>query len=183
IGNYLNGCGFYETISVAFVDNSAASLFASTGIDEHLSVKDVSRKSVNLLRQSLVGSLLDVLKTNLNAKNTPCRIYELADTFIPITSGKIPVQNTKLSFVSDGDFRQLRGVIEALVKIFDKNAEAVFQPADVVWAGAGAEILVNGKVLGRAGLISGAVKDKFDFKDVNPCAAELDFSAFLDMWG
>jgi phenylalanyl-tRNA synthetase beta chain len=51
----------------------------------------------------------------------------------------------------------------------------VFEPADLLWAQTGAEITVNGSVLGTAGVVSTAVRDKFDFKTVTPVAAELAF--------
>jgi phenylalanyl-tRNA synthetase beta chain len=35
--------------------------------------------------------------------------------------------------------------------------------------------VVNGNAVGAAGIVSEKVKDKFDFKDLSPCAAELDF--------
>ena len=176
VGAYLNGCGFYETINVAFVDDSVAKLFAGKSAGEHLAVKDQSRKSASLLRQTLLGSLFGVLKTNLNAKNSPCGIFEIADTYVPSgKAGVLPVQKTKLALVCDGDLRYIRGVIDGLVKSLDKNAETVFVPSDVVWAQVGAEITVNGKVIGAAGIISRAVKENFDFKDITPCGAELDF--------
>jgi phenylalanyl-tRNA synthetase beta chain len=179
IGTYLNGCGFYETINVSFIDNSIAELFASEDSGEHLSVKDVSRKSDNLLRQMLLPSLLAVLKTNLNAKNTPCRIFEIADTFVPHRerrkAGTLPIEKTKLAVVCDGDFPLLRGVVDGLIKNINRDAVVVFTPAELVWAQTGAQIIVDSKLIGVAGIVSQAVKDKFDFKDVTPSAAELDF--------
>jgi phenylalanyl-tRNA synthetase beta chain len=180
IGAYLNGCGFYETINVGFVDNAVAQLFIRPGNKEHLAVKDISRKTTNLLRQTLIGSLLGVLKTNLNADNTPCRIFEIADTFIPTEKqGGLPIEKTKLTMVCDSDFRDLRGVIEGLMKNIDKDAQIVFAPAHLVWAGDGAEVVVNGKVIGSVGIVSPAVKEKFDFKDLSPLAAELDFDQLM----
>lgn len=176
IGTYLNGCGFYETITVGFVDNSAAALFADGDVEGHLSVKDVSRKSANLLRETLLASLLGVLKTNVNAKNLPCRIFEIADTFVP--SGKkasLPMEKAKLALVCDGDLRDLRGVIEGLIKSIDRDGQIEFAPAELVWAEAGAEVVVNGGAIGAAGIFSEAVRDKFDFKEVTPCGAELEF--------
>lgn len=176
IGTYLNGCGYYETISVTFIDESIAELFTDDTGKHHLAVKDVSRKSSNLLRQSLIGSLLAVLKTNLNAGNTPCSIYELAGTFV--TGGKkdkLPTEKTKLALACDGDLRQLRGTIEGLAKHLSRDAEVVLQPCDLVWAEAGAQVLVNGQAIGVAGVVSRQVKDKFDFRNVAPVAAELDF--------
>ena len=177
IGAYLNSCGFYETINVGFVDHSVAELFTGRDANEHLGVKDVSRKSANLLRQMLIGSLLAVLKTNLNAGNLPCRIFEIADTFVPAggQGGTLPIEKTKVALVCDSDLRDLRGVIEGLIKSIDRDARIVFTPADLLWAQTGAQVVVNGEVIGTAGIVSRAVKQKFDFKDASPAAAELDF--------
>lgn len=181
IGTYLNGCGFYETITVGFVDDAVAKLFAEADVKKHLGVLDVSRKSANLLRQTLLGSLLGVLKTNLNAKNTPCRIFEIADTFVPTgeQGGSLPIEKAKLALVCDGNFRDLRGVIEGLIKSIDRDAEIVFEPADLAWAEVGAEILINGKLIGAAGIASQKVREKFDFKELSPCGVEMEFEQLM----
>jgi phenylalanyl-tRNA synthetase beta chain len=176
IGTYLNGCGFYEAISVGFIDNSIAEFFA---VKQHLAVKDESRKSANLLRQMLIGSLLGVLKTNLNVGNSPCRIFEIADTFVPTTDAALPIEKTKLALVCDGDFRDLRGAVEGLITSIDRDAQVVFVPAEQAWAQTAAEIMVNGNRIGIAGIISNQLRDKFDFGNVTVCATELEFEALL----
>ncbi|MGD8787068.1 MAG: phenylalanine--tRNA ligase subunit beta [Phycisphaerales bacterium] len=183
LGTYLNGCGFYETINVGFVDNSVAELFTQNGSEESLAVKDVSRKSANLLRQTLIGSLLAVLKTNLNAKNSPCRIFELADIFIPKPeqANSLPLEKMKLALVCDSDLRDLRGVIEGLIKSIDRNAQITFEPVEIFWAQTGAQIIINSQKIGTAGIVSQKVKDKFDFKDISPCAAELEFEQLMTL--
>ncbi len=177
IGAYLNSCGFYETINVGFVDHSVAELFTGRDANEHLAVKDVSSKSANLLRQTLIGSLLGVLKTNLNAGNLPCRIFEIADTFVPAggQAGTLPIEKTKVALVCDSNLRDLRGVIEGLVKSIDRDARTVFVPAHLLWAQTGAQVVVNGKAIGSAGIVSKPVEQKFDFKNASPAAAELEF--------
>jgi phenylalanyl-tRNA synthetase beta chain len=118
IGTYLNGCGFYEAVTAGFVDDSVAELFAGNDSRGHLAVQDVSRKGASLLRQTVIGSLLGVLRTNVNAKNLPCRVFEIADTFVP--KGKkddaLPVEQAKLALVCDSNFRDLRGVVEGLIR-------------------------------------------------------------------
>jgi phenylalanyl-tRNA synthetase beta chain len=194
VGTYLNGCGFYETISVGFIDSSIAEFFTASGA-EHLAVEDESRKSANLLRQMLLGSLLGVLKTNLNIGNSPCRIFEIADTFVPTCSelacpergrgveptadAALPLEKTKLALVCDSDFRDLRGVVEGLITNINRDTQMVFAPAEQRWAQTAAEIIVNGSHIGFAGAISEPLKDKFDFEDITICAAELDFEALL----
>jgi len=174
VGKYLNCCGYYETINVTFVADDVAELFSVSCEDGHLAVRDESRKSVNLLRQTLIGSLLGVVKTNLNVKNTPCRVFEIADTFVPRGKGGLPIERTRLTLACDGEFRELKGVIEGLIKTLDGDAEVVFTGGNLVWAQAATVIFVNGKEVGFAGVVSDKVKDKFDFTDVQVCAAEMD---------
>ena len=182
VGAFLNGCGFYETINVTFVDKTVAKLMTAAGTKGHLGVKDVTRKSANLLRQTLIGSLLGVLRSNYYAKNRPCKVFELANTFVP-GDDELPVEVTKLAIVCDSGFRSLRGVVEGVVDIVNKHAKVEFKSADVCWAKAGAEIIVDGKVIGLAGVVSDKVADAFDVKEAQSCAAELDFEALMAMEG
>ena len=183
LGTYLNGCGFYETINVTFIDSTVAGLFIEEdNAAEHLAVKDVSRKSANILRRTLIGSLLSVLRTNLNAGNTPCRIFEIADTFVP--SGRersLPIEKPKLTLMCDSNLRDLQGVVDGLIKTIARDAEVLFKPDDLLWADVGALVMVNGKVFGTAGVVSKKVREKFDFKDVAPCAAELEFELLMSL--
>ncbi|MBN1509071.1 MAG: phenylalanine--tRNA ligase subunit beta [Sedimentisphaerales bacterium] len=179
---FLNACGFYETVTVTFVDQAIAELFADSGGAQHLGVRDVSRKGANLLRRTLLGSLLGVLKTNANARNLPCRIFEMADTFAPSGDGAaLPVERMRLALVCDGDLRQVRGAVEGLIRRLDRRADVAFIPADLTWAEVGAHVTVGGKVIGSAGIFSQAIREKLDFKEMSPCGAELDFDALLEL--
>ncbi len=181
-GAALNSCGYYETINITFTDSSIAELFVEDKTKLGLGVKDVSRKNANLLRQTLLGSLFTVLKTNHNAKNTDCRMYEIADTFVP-SGEKLPMERAKLAVVCDSDLRDIRGVVEAVVKGFNHHAKIEFVPAEFVWAKAGANVVVDGKLIGVAGVVNDAVKDKFDFKEITPAGAELDFESLMQLQG
>ena len=175
---YLNGCGLFETITVSFVDSSTAGLFGKIAPDSHLSVSEQLRPGVNLLRQTLIGSLLEVLKTNLNVKNRPCRIYEIADTFLPTKQG-LPDEKTKLAIIYDGSFRELKGVIEGLLQALNSNVKVKFVPGDSVWAKAAAAVVADNTELGSAGIISQKLMEKFDFPPAEICAAELDLEGLF----
>jgi len=184
--SFLSGCGFYETINVSFVEEDVAELFTPGADGSHLSVKDESARSANLLRPTLLGSLLGVLKSNYNAGNIPCSVFELANTFaVPPghKKGNLPVERTKLALASDGDFRRLRGVIEGLVRVLAKDADIDLTPAGLSWAKAGAEIVADGKKIGTCGIVSANVAAKFDLTEIEVCAAELDFDTLLTMAG
>jgi len=129
LGTYLTGCGFYETVTISFIDAGAAELFAATNDKQYLSVKDVTRTGTNLLRQSVLPSLFGVLKANHNVGNTPCRIFEIADTYIPAQAGQLPVEKTRLAIAADSDYRDIRVVVEGLLKILAPDSTIKFEPA------------------------------------------------------
>jgi phenylalanyl-tRNA synthetase beta chain len=182
VRDFLTACGFYETVTVTFVEQAVAELFSQGQDAKHLGVKDVSRRSANLLRQTLLGSLLGVLKTNANARNLPCRIFEMADTFVPSTEGgALPTEGMRLAMVCDNDLRQVRGAVEGLIRRLDRCAVVEFAPADLSWAEVGAHVTVAGRIIGTAGIFSEEVRDKLDFKDMSPVGAELDFEALMEL--
>jgi len=181
IGTYLTGCGFYETVTISFIDKRDAELFAQNEDKRHLSVKDVTRTGTNLLRQSVLPSLFGVIKTNRNVGNTPCRLFEIADTYIPTQPGKLPVEKTRLTITGDSDFRDIKGVVDGLLKIIAADAAVKFEPAEISWAQAGVKIIANNKQLGIAGMASQQVLDRFDFKHTTICGAELDLEQLLTL--
>jgi phenylalanyl-tRNA synthetase beta chain len=186
VRTFLNGCGFYETVNVSFIDGRIAELFSEMSAQQHLSVSDVNQKSTNLLRQSLIGSLAQVLQSNYNAGNRPCRLFEVADTFIPDANrqpGKLPDEHTRIGLLLDDDFRVLRGVVGGLVNRICIRGQVEFRPASFKWAQAGAEILLNGRTIGIAGMFANEVSAKFDVEKQPVCAAELNFDLLLECAG
>ena len=100
---------------------------------------------------------------------------------MPAQKGKLPVEKTRLALVCDSNLRDLRGVIEGLIKAVNSEAKTTFTPADAAWAQVGAQIIINGNVAGFAGLVSQTVKEKFDFGSLIPCCAELEFELLLTL--
>ena len=179
IRTFLNGSGYFETVNVTFVDEAIATLFAP--VESYLSVLEDS-KSPTLLRQNLMGSLLGVLKYNHNMKNTPCNVYELSNTFKP-SDGPLPDERHKVGLVSDGDLQKMRGVIDGMVKMIDKEAIIEINPVEAEWAQAAGEIIVNGKSIGEYGVVSDKITKHFGFDNTTTCAAEIDFETLMDMAG
>jgi phenylalanyl-tRNA synthetase beta chain len=179
LGTYLTGCGFYETVTISFIDAGAAELFAESDNKQYLSVKDVTRTGANLLRQSVLPSLLGVLKANHNVGNTPCRIFEIADTYIPAQATGLPIEKTCLAIACDSDLRDIRGVVEGLLKILAPDSVVKFEPMTIGWAQAGVKILIGSVQIGVIGMASQQVLDKFDFKNTTVCGAELDLEQLL----
>jgi phenylalanyl-tRNA synthetase beta chain len=183
IGTYLTGCGFYETVTISFIDKRDAELFAQKEDKQHLSVKDVTRTGTNLLRQSVLPSLFSVIKTNHNVGNAPCRLFEIADTYIPTEAGKLPIEKTRLTITCDSDFRDIKGVVDGLLKNVAADAAVRFESAEINWAQAGVKVIANNKQIGVVGMASQQVLDRFDFKHTTICGAELDLEEMLALRG
>ena len=186
IRTFLTGAGFYESINVTFVDKKIADLFSDQKAEQHLSVSDISQKNTNLLRQNLIGSLASVLQSNYNVGNKPCRLFELADTFIPDENhqpGQLPDEHTKLALMADVDFRILRGVIEGLVASLCPDGQLDFSPGSRKWAQAAADITLDGNLLGYAGLLTTNLANQFGVEKQDVAAAELNFDLLLEKAG
>lgn len=183
---FLTGCGFYETINVSFIDARIAELFDVTAAGQHLAVSEVSQKNTNLLRQTLIGSLAQVLQSNYHAGTRPCRLFELANTFIPDPNrepGKLPNEHTRLGLLMDDEFRVVRGVVEGVIQRICIRGVVDFRPASYKWAQAAAEILLNSRVVGFAGLLNADVAAMFDVDKQPVSAAELNFDLLLECAG
>ncbi len=183
IATFLTGCGFYETVTISFIDSRDAELFAQTDDKRHLSVKDVTRTGTNLLRQSVLPSLFGVIKSNHNVGNSPCRVFEIADTYIPAETGKLPAEKTRLAIACDSDLRDIRGVIEGLLKTIAGETAVKLEPCEIGWAQAGLKITAGDKQIGTIAMASQQVLDRFDFKNTVICGAELDLEQLLAIRG
>lgn len=181
IRTYLNGCGFFETINISFIDNQTADWFSPLPAADHLSVSDVSRKNANLLRQTLFGTLLNTMRSNYHAGNIPCRIYELADTFLPSEHNHaLPSEKPMLGLAADMEFQEMRGVLEGLLErlLYSKPC---FAPARLKWSAAGAEIFIQDKQIGFVGAVEDTIARRLDLDKGMVCAAELDLEALIEM--
>ena len=180
--NFLNGCGYFETINVTFVEDSVAQPFEDSA-EPPLRVLHESRKLANQLRRSLIGPLVQVVTTNHHAGNRNCRFYELADTFRPAPGAELPNERPKVAMVCEGEFRDIRGTIEGLVTMVHSQTPSRFEPVTLGWASAAAKIFVGEKEIGIAGNLAKPVLKTFDLEDSTVCAAEIDFLSLLDLAG
>ena len=181
--NFLNGCGFFETVNITFIDDKFAEMFEG---GNSLSVKDETRRAASKLRANLIGSLMGVLKYNYNAGNVPCKVFEIANTFKidqGHKKGALPIERTQLALVADCPLRDLRGVIEGLVRVFKSDAAIDIRPCEVCWASSGGQIFVDGQSVGLCGVVSDSVKGKLDIEANELCAGQIDFEALLAMTG
>ena len=180
-GAFLNGCGYFETLGITFTEDATAELFTGKSPKEHLAVRDVTRKSANLLRQTLIGSLVANIKSNKNVGNSGCRFFEIADTFE--VNGGILDEKTKLAMACEDNLRTLRGAFEGLINRFDRSSVIEFKDTSLPWAQTAADIILNGQKIGICGTMSKQACKQSGIKDLQPAALEIDFDAIMKISG
>ncbi len=182
VGAVLTGGGFFETVNVSFVEDKYLRCFAPEGF-EPVRVTHTSRKGANALRHTLLASLMEAQKRNQDAGNLAVNLYELAATH-QMAGEPLPQETYRLGLAGACDFRTLRGVLEMLVQKLDRRARLEVRPAEVNWAaaGTGAELYLNGKIIGVAGLAGPEVVKTFDMNH-DIVLAELEFAALMDLQG
>jgi phenylalanyl-tRNA synthetase beta chain len=169
--------GFFEAVTLTFVDDELAGLFRPWTDAAPLRVEHSSRQRENILRQSLVPSLLTSRRQNERQKNANAQLFEFARVFLAADPERPEAQPNMLGFVSGKSFAEMKGIVELLVSRANREATVTAKPADrpEFIAGRGCELSVNGKRLGWLGEISDDVREKLELHDP-VTAAELDLN-------
>ncbi len=176
VHNALGGNGFFEAVTMTFVDDDLHGLFRPTGESEPLRVEHSSRKRENILRQSLIPSLLQSRRENEKRGTFNARLYEIANVYLTAEPGKPESEPTRLALVSGDSFFTMKGLVELIAHSVNHASKVDVRPSELPGfaEGRGSEVLLNGKLWGWLGEISADLRDKLDLRD-DTTVAELDF--------
>lgn len=184
IARALCGQGFSETVSTSFVPSGRAELFAR-GEAGHLEVSHASRRQESGLRRSLLPSLLASRRVNETVQNRRADLFEIASVFNPPpASQSLPVEPLRMGLTSDGSLPEVRGAIEEVVRVLDPSARVELAPGarSEFAPGRGAEVLLNGEVIGLAGEPNESVRAMFELHQA-VTVAEIDVAPLLALAG
>ena len=187
----LTAAGFDEAMTASLVPEKWSSAFSPWSDQEPLMSSQpmlgVLEKAsqnigqVNLLRRSLVPSLLEVFRINEYKKNVEVDLFELAGVYLPQTNG-LPTEPWKLGLVSQRGYFDIKGVIESLVALLNPSVFVDAAPCDesVLDRDRSCQLLIDGKPLGWLGEVSDAGKKSFSFRR-NATVAEIDVDTLLSV--
>jgi phenylalanyl-tRNA synthetase beta chain len=182
----LCAAGLHEAITMSFVDERMASSFRVWSNEAALAVDHSSRRHENLLRPSLIPSLLVARRTNESRGAFDCELFEIARAYVPNRSAvqrtsepnraasTLPDERSHLGIVGGRDLRELRGLIESLLLQLHSRSSLEVRTLDrpEFAPGAAAQIWFGNEHAGYLGTISDALATKFDLRTA--CAvAEL----------
>jgi phenylalanyl-tRNA synthetase beta chain len=191
----LAALGYQETINFSFVEERWEHELA--GNPNPLKLLNPIASQMSVMRTSLLGSLLQVVKFNLDRKADRVRVFELGRVFLRDASVKDsdttveglsqpmrvsgvaygPVSSTSWSGkVRNVDFFDVKGEIEALLA----PAKPVFASAEhpAMHPGRCAQVSLHGNVLGHVGELHPRWRQSWDLQQA-PILFELDLEAVL----
>jgi phenylalanyl-tRNA synthetase beta chain len=180
VRNALTAAGFFEAMTLSFVSRELFELFTPRGERSPITVEHSSRRHENILRQSLVPSLLASRRENERHGTSNAELFEIARVYLEAAPGRPEreVEPTMIGLVTGRPFAELKGVLETLVRVLNRGAAVSVRPASVPQfaAGRGAELLLDGQPCGWLGELDRAVTDRLDLRDA-ATVAEFDLAA------
>ncbi|MBQ6830786.1 MAG: phenylalanine--tRNA ligase subunit beta [Clostridia bacterium] len=178
--------GMREISTYSFISAKAADSL-------RLADDDARREAVTLLnplgeeystmRTQLVSSMLTVLATNYNRKNTAVRFFEVSKLFVPkalpLTEQPEEIPALSLGLYGDTeDFFTLKGIVETMMQRFAVRAEYVRSEEPFLHPGRQAAIVVNGNVIGTFGEVHPDVAEEYGL-GVRTYVAQLTTAALF----
>ena len=181
--------GLNEVINYSFIPKSAKELFSFE--DGIIEIKNPFSEDMAIMRPSLVYSLVNNIKENLNRNQTDLKIFEVSKTFKNLGSAKdgLATEELKVAIALSGredknlwnqtktdyDFYDLKGYIEYLFERLNINKFNLERAKDVNFhPGVSAEIKIGEDVIGIFGelhptLINnvGIKREKVFFAEIN----------------
>ena len=176
--------GYSEAMTFSFYskkDVAALNLRESDEEGNAIIIENPISDNYEVLRRTIVPSLLKVISGNVKKGNMQGRIFEIAKTFapksLPITD--FPNETKKLAIATFGgdDFFALKGVIEEIANVFRVNFDLT-QRADKTYLhpGISAKIVLNGEEIGVFGQVAYETCGAFDIEG-KVFVAEVDYDA------
>ncbi len=191
----LAGLGYQETINFSFVEERWESELA--GNANPIKLLNPIASQMNVMRSSLLGSLLQVLKHNLDRKADRVRIFELGRVFMRDATVKTsdsqvagirqPLRIAGLAFGgavqrqwsakdAAADFFDVKGDVESLLSPLQASFVAAEHPA--MHPGRCAKVMLDGEEIGVIGELHPGWKQSYELPHA-PILFELDLAAVM----
>ncbi len=191
----LAALGYQETINFSFVEERWEHELA--GNPNPIKLLNPIASQMSVMRSSILGSLLQVLKFNLDRKATRVRVFELGRVFLRDASVKNtdttvegfhqPMRVAGLAYGPANalqwgqksqtiDFYDVKGDVQALLSPHKPVFEAVEHPA--MHPGRCARVVLNGRAIGYVGELHPKWRQGYELAQA-PVMFELELDAVL----
>ncbi|MFN0055681.1 MAG: phenylalanine--tRNA ligase subunit beta [Planctomycetales bacterium] len=175
LSDVLIGAGFCEAVTLSFVSEELFDLFRPWSDAPPLRVEHSSRQRENILRQSLIPSLLQCRRQNERHQALHANLFEIARIYLAPDPERPEAQPRVLGLVSGQSFAEMKGIVELLLGAAQPGARLLARPANLApcLPGRSCELLVGTQRLGWLGELSESARGTLDL--ANPVTVvELD---------
>ena len=177
----MTACGFDEATTLSVTDENASASYSPWTDDPPLVLNTPILRGADRLRRTLVPSLLAARRTNESLSNPRIELFEIAKVYLPRVDA-LPDEQSMLAISSGGDFRSLKGAIEAVLETLHVGAELVIEPLEheLFEAQHYAGISLAGQRFGFIGQIGEAGLKRFELRGP-ACIAELKLGLLIEL--
>ncbi len=126
----------------------------------------------SIMRTLPVNGILTSLSLNASRRNKNVRLYEMATIYLPkqLPLRELPDERRQfvLGFYGDGDFFEMKGVLEDFLRKAGLKAQITYDPAGgktFLHPGRQAKVLYKGKEMGYLGELHPEVADNYDISE------------------
>jgi phenylalanyl-tRNA synthetase beta chain len=169
IKKLLTGAGAYEIATYSFIASKAIDTLNLAEDDERrnqIKIINPLGDEYSTMRTQLTTSMLTVLATNINKKITDGRFFEISKRFIPkaLPLTEQPLELATMSigvYGKDEDFFTLKGIIEAIAKLFGAHTEYQRSAEPYLHPGRQALVKANNKEVAVFGEVHPAVASSY----------------------
>ncbi|MEO5945970.1 MAG: phenylalanine--tRNA ligase subunit beta, partial [Chitinophagaceae bacterium] len=171
--NYLVGQGFNEMMTNSITN---ASYFSEEELSNMVTMMNSLSAELNILRNSLLETSLEVVAHNLNHKNNSLRLFEFGKAYSTSDTGKYS-EAEKLCLVITGkrnedswkekavaaDFFNLKGAVNAVLTLLGLSADAI-ETLEVPKLDNHIVFKLNNNIIAGAGAVKKNILDRFGIK-------------------
>lgn len=170
--NVAEQCGFSEAMSYSFESPKVFDKLLLSKEDEKrqaIVIANPLGEDYSIMRTLPLNGMLLSLSTNFNRRNRNVRLYELCNTYLPkaLPLTELPDERVQLvlGFYGDGDFFELKGVLEEILAKAGLKDRVTYDPNNLkpyLHPGRQAEMVYGGKVIGHLGEVHPDVLEGYD---------------------
>lgn len=178
--------GFSETVTVSILPHEQAEAVRPWRSAHPVRVTNPPRAGRDILRPSLLPSLLEVRRVNQAAGRGEVSVFDLGRGYLAGADGSVE-ERRLLAALDDrpepemeGGFRRLRGALESICGLFNGAEELRIENSDLPYMepGEGARIFLGGDFLGVAGRLGRKLCPLFELRS-RPALMELNLDLLI----
>ncbi len=183
-------CGFSQAMTYSFESPKVfdkLSLPADDVRRQAIQISNPLGEDYSVMRTSAWNGMLASLSTNYNRRQKQARLYELAKIYLPkaLPLTELPDERTKLvlGFYGDGDFYDMKGVVEEVLEKLGMTQRVHYDPQSgepFLHPGRQAKIVYDGKEIGVLGEVHPKTAAVYGIGE-KTYVAELDMPQVTEM--